>query len=456
MGGKRRALTGEGGVSYNDRYAPGGCQGAEEQAGSEIPALQEERVDINAILAKIEGTPAPTVKKAAIAYSGGLDSSLGVELLRRKYGAKEIVPITLDVGQGREEIEEGERKAKVMGIEPILIDATAEFTEEWLPKAIRANSDYNGYPVSTSMTRQLVARIVAQKAVELGCDAVLEGSTGKGNDQYRMHNVFKMFGPSLEVLVPVRDFDLTRLEEEELCRHWNVPVTENITGGDDKTMWCRSIASGAIDLNQELPDDIWMWLVVPEKAADRAEYVDIEFEAGVPVALGGKRIGLGELIPALNVIAGRNGVGRIDMFEDGIMDLKSREIYEAPAAHVIIKLHRDLEQACLTKEEIQFKKIVDAKWAYMTYHGEWYHPLHDALDAFVATTQAMVNGKYEVKLYKGNIEITKRESETSLFSPEIRSIKARGFDQRWCANAAKVRGLPFEILAKRRQMLEGK
>ena len=413
-------------------------------------------MEIKAVLAKIEETPAPKVGKAAIAYSGGLDSSLGVELLRRKYGAQEIVAITLDVGQGQEEIEESKRKAKALGIAPILVDATAEFTEQWLPKAIRANSDYNGYPVSTSMTRQLVARVVAEEAVKRGCDAVLEGSSGKGNDQYRMHNVFKMFAPGLQVLVPVRDFDLTRLEEEELCRHWGVPVTETITGGDDKTMWCRSIASGAIDLNQELPEDIWMWLVPPERAPDQPAYVEVEFEAGVPVALEGKRLPLGQLLPALNEIGGANGVGRIDMFEDGIMDLKSREVYEAPAAHIILKLHRDLEQQCLTKEEIQFKKVVDAKWAYMTYHGEWYHPLHDALDAFIAATQGVVNGKFGVKLYKGNIEIAKRESATSLFSPEIRSIKARGFDQRWCANAAKVRGLPFEILAKRRQLLEGK
>jgi len=413
-------------------------------------------MEIKAVLAKIEETPAPKVGKAAIAYSGGLDSSLGVELLRRKYGAQEIVAITLDVGQGQEEIEESKRKAKALGIAPILVDATAEFTEQWLPKAIRANSDYNGYPVSTSMTRQLVARVVAEEAVKRGCDAVLEGSSGKGNDQYRMHNVFKMFAPGLQVLVPVRDFDLTRLEEEELCRHWGVPVTETITGGDDKTMWCRSIASGAIDLNQELPEDIWMWLVPPEQAPDQPAYVEVEFEAGVPVALEGKRLPLGQLLPTLNEIGGANGVGRIDMFEDGIMDLKSREVYEAPAAHIILKLHRDLEQQCLTKEEIQFKKVVDAKWAYMTYHGEWYHPLHDALDAFIAATQGVVNGKFGVKLYKGNIEIAKRESATSLFSPEIRSIKARGFDQRWCANAAKVRGLPFEILAKRRQLLEGK
>jgi len=414
------------------------------------------RMSIKDILKKIEATPVPKVKRAAIAYSGGLDSSLSIELLRRVHKAEEIVAVTCDVGQGKEEIRESRRKAKVLKIKPIEIDCREEFTEQWLPKAIMANSDYNGYPVSTSMTRQLIARIVAQEAVKRGCDAVLEGSSGKGNDQYRMHNVFKLFAPDLTVLVPVRDFDLTRLEEEQLCRHWGVPVTETITGGDDKTTWCRSIASGAIDLNQPLPDDIWMWLVPPEKAPSKPGHITIEFERGIPVRLNGRRMPLGQLIPRLNVIGGRNGVGKIDMFEDGIMDLKSREIYEAPAAHIILKLHRDLEQQCLTKEEIQFKKIVEHKWAYMTYHGEWYHPLKRSLDAFIESTQDFVNGTYRVKLYKGNIEIVHRESATSLFSPEIRSIKARGFDQRWCANAAKIRGLPFEILARRAQAAKPK
>ena len=413
-------------------------------------------MDAAEIIRKIEQAPAPTVRKAAIAYSGGLDSSLGVELLRRKYGAQEIVPITVDVGQGEEEVRVSQEKAKVLKVDPILIDARQEFTDEWLSKAIRANSDYNGYPVATSMTRQLVARIVAQEARARGCDAIMEGSTGKGNDQYRMHNVFKMFAPELEVLVPVRDFDLTRAEEEVLCREWGVPVTETITGGDDKTMWCRSIASGAIDLNQELPRDIWMWLVPPQDAPDEAGEVEVAFREGLPVALDGEELPLGELVPRLNELGGSHGVGKIDMFEDGIMDLKSREIYEAPAAHIILKLHRDLEQQCLTKEEIQFKKMIDAKWAYMTYHGEWYHPLRAELDAFIEASQGVVNGSFRVKLYKGNIDIVTRESATSLFSPEIRSIKARGFDQRWCANAAKVRGLPFEILAKRRRIMEGK
>jgi argininosuccinate synthase len=260
-----------------------------------------------------------------------------------------------------------------------------------------------------------------------------------------------MFAPGLKILVPVRDFDLTRLEEEVLCRQWGVPVTEMITGGDDKTMWCRSIASGAIDLNQPLPDGIWMWYRPPEKAPDQPVFLTLEFENGIPVKLNGKRRSLGEIIPELNVAGGTHSIGRIDMFEDGIMDLKSREIYEAPAATILLKLHRDLEQFCLTKDEIQFKKGIDQKWAYLIYHGMAYHPLRYDLDAFIEASQKVVNGKYKIRLYKGNMEIVHRESKTSLFSPEIRSIKATGFDQRRCADAAFVRGLPFEILAKRKK-----
>ena len=411
-------------------------------------------LQIEAILDKIAATPIPKVKKCAIAYSGGLDSTLGIELLRRVYKAEEIIAINVDVGQGDEELQMGVERAKKLKIDPILIDAKEEFTEVWLKKAIQANSDYNGYPVSTSMTRQLIGKLVAKKALELGCDSILEGSTGRGNDQYRMHNVFKMFVPELEILAPVRDFDLTRQEELMLCEHWGVPIEEFIVGGDDKTMWCRSIASGAVDLNQPIPDHIWMWLTPPEKAPDQPEMVTLTFEEGVPVALNGQPMKLGELIPRLNTIAGRNGIGLIDIFEDGIMDLKSREIYEAPAAHVILKVKQDLEGACLTKDERQFKKIVDAKWAYLVYHGAWFHPLKKDLDAFIAQSQKMVNGTTKVKLYKGNIIIVERDSPpSSLFSPEIRSIKASGFDQRWCANAAKIRGLPFEILAKRNQKL---
>ena len=404
-------------------------------------------------LKKVEGTCVPKVDVAILAYSGGLDSSLAVELLRRKYKTEKIIPIMVDVGQGAEEVQLGFDRAKILGVDPIFIDARDEFTEEWMAKAILANSDYMGYPVATSMTRQLIARDVAEKAVELGADALVEGSTGKGNDQYRMHNVFTMFAPGKKVIAPVRDFDFTRSEEEALCKEWGVPVEEVISGGDDKTMWCRSIASGGIDLNMEIPESVWMWYVPPEKAPDKSEEVEITYEKGIPVALNGKRMLLKELVPILNEKAGAHGVGLIDIFEEGIMNLKSRELYEAPAATVILKTRRDLEQMCLTKEELMFKKGVEQKWAYMVYHGEWFHPLRKALDAFIAETQEVVTGAVKVKLYKGNADIIHRDSPTSLFSPEIRSIKSSGFSQPMCADAARIKGLLYAILAKREQMM---
>jgi argininosuccinate synthase len=408
-------------------------------------------MNLGEIEAKVFGTPVPQVEKVALAYSGGLDSSLCIELLRRVYKVKDdgIFPITVDVGQGQDEVDVSKAKAKQLGIKAILIDLKKEFTENWLTKAIRANSDYEGYPVSTSMTRQLVARAVAKKAVELGCDGLMEGSTGKGNDQYRMHNTFKIFAPKCKVLCPVRDFDMLRDEERVLCEAWGVPVDEQIAGGDDKTMWCRSIASGAIGLDQELPEDIWMWLTPPQKAPDKTEEAALAFEEGIPTKLNGKKMPLDRLIMDLNVVAGASGIGYIDMFEDGIMDLKSREIYEAPAAHVILKLHRDLEQWCLTKDELEFKAVVDRKWAHLVYHGMWFHPLKRELDAFCLAASKFVSGAYRVGLYKGNIQILKRESETGLFSPDIRSIKSKGFSQKMAKDAAAIRGIPFEILARR-------
>jgi argininosuccinate synthase len=400
-------------------------------------------------LKKLEATSVEPKKKIAVAFSGGLDSTLCIVLAKEKYGAEEVVPITVDVGQGEDEIQSGFDKAKQLGIDPYLLDFKDEFTTEWLTKAIKANSDYCGYPVSTSMTRQLIAAKVAEKAAELGCDAVMEGSSGKGNDQYRMHNVFKIFAPELDILVPVRDFDLTRDEELALCEHYGVPVTELIAGGDDKTLWCRSIASGGIGLDTEIPDEVWMWYVPPTKASDTPATVSITFEKGIPVALDGEAMELPDLIAKLNELGGAHGIGKIDIFEDGIMDLKSREIYEAPGAKIILFVHKDLETATLTKQQLKFKKMVDDQWGTLVYHGEWYQPLKSDLDAFVDNTQETVSGTWTIQLFKGNIDILKRDSAASLFRPEIRSIASTGFNQQLCGPAAVIRGLPFEVLALR-------
>jgi argininosuccinate synthase len=400
-------------------------------------------------LQKVASVDVPQGNTIAIAYSGGLDSTLCVKLSEEKYHAKKIIPISVDVGQGQEEIQQSIERAEKLGITPIILDAKQEFTQNWLTKAIQANSDYNGYPVSTSMTRQLIAAKVAQKALELGCDALMEGSSGKGNDQYRMHNVFSMFAPGVSIFVPVRDFDLTRGEEQLLMSHFGIPVEELIAGGDDKTMWCRSIASGGIGLDTELPDSIWLWLTPPAKAPNTPTKITLTWQNGLPVALNGEQLPLDSIIEQLNVVAGANGIGKIDIFEDGIMGLKSREIYEAPAATLLLKVHRDLEQYCLTKEEIQLKRQMDAQWSRMVYHGEWFHPLKNAIDAFTASTQVAINGEYTIELYKGNIDIVTRSASSGLFFPDVRSINSSSFNQKECAPAAHLRGLPYELIARR-------
>ena len=406
-------------------------------------------------LSKIASVEVPQGKHIALAYSGGLDSTLCVKLSAEKYHARQLTAITVDVGQGEQEMQESTERAAKLGIAPLVIDAKQEFTGQWLSKAIQANSDYNGYPVSTSMTRQLIASKIAKKALELGCDALMEGSTGKGNDQYRMHNVFSLFAPGTDIFVPVRDFDLTRGEEQLLMEHFGIPVEELIAGGDDKTMWCRSIASGGIDLSTELPDSIWLWLVPPAKAPDKPTTITLTWQNGLPVALNGEKLPLDQIIEQLNVIGGANGIGKIDLFEDGIMGLKSREIYEAPAATILLKVHRDLEQFCLTKDEIQLKRQMDAHWARMVYHGEWFHPLKNAIDAFIAATQNVVNGHYTIDLYKGNIDIVSRSSQSGLFFPDVRSIKSASFNQKESAPSAHLRGIPYELIARRDAIAAG-
>ncbi|HEX9097751.1 MAG TPA: argininosuccinate synthase [Candidatus Dormibacteraeota bacterium] len=401
------------------------------------------------VLEKIEATPVKTAKKVALAYSGGLDSSLCAVLAKEKYKVEDLLPITVDVGQGQDEMDAAIQKAKVLGITPIVVDVKDEFANNWLAKAIQANSNYEGYPVSTSMTRQLIASKIAALALQLGCDAIMEGSSGKGNDQYRMHNVFKLFAPQLDVLVPVRDFDLTRSDEEELSKELGIPITEVMQGGDDKTLWCRSLASGAIGLNQPIPDNAWLWLKPPSQPSSTPTQVSVTFDHGVPVALDGKELSLPEIVAELNVIAGSHGIGKIDIFEDGIMGLKSRELYEAPAAAVLLKLHHDLEQFTLTKEELDFKAGVDQKWAYLVYHGAWFSPLKQALDAFIETTQEQVSGTVTANLFHGTIDIESRQSKHSLFFPEIRGLQSRSFNQQLCGPAAQIGGLPWEVLAKR-------
>ncbi|MBO3769330.1 MAG: argininosuccinate synthase [Thermoproteota archaeon] len=389
--------------------------------------------------------------KIVSTYSGGLDSTLITILLKEKYGYDEIIPVLVDVGQGEEEIKIAYERAEKLGLKIRFIDAKEEFVKEYIFRCIKANGSYEGYPIGTSMSRVLIASKAAEIAKKEGAEGVAHGCTGKGNDQFRMEVAVKYIAPELKVIAPVRELNLTRMEEEELLRKYGIePKKPKGKLGGDVNMWSHSIGSGQIeDLYSQYPED-YIWTVPPEKAPDTPQTISITYENGVPVEVDGVKDPV-EIILYLNRVGGQHGVGRIDILEDGILGLKSRELYEAPAATILLKTHADLEQLTLTKEQLRFKKEVDKIWAEMVYHAMWFHPLRRDLDAFIDSTQRYVSGRLDVKLYKGNVEIIGRESKYSLYSPELRSLKKSGFDQRDATGAVRLYALPYQLYSKREQ-----
>ena len=388
--------------------------------------------------------------KVALAYSGGLDSTLLIILLREKYGFKEVIPVLLDVGQGEEEIRLAMERAEKLGVEVRFIDAKREFVEEYIHRCIKANGSYEGYPVGTSMTRILIALKTAEVAREVGASAVAHGCTGKGNDQYRMEAAFRYVAPELEIVAPVRDLNLTRTQEEEMLKSKGIE-TKRARGkiGGDVNMWSHSIGSGQfVDLYTPCPQEEYYWVKPLEEAPSEPREVTITYRNGIPVDVDGITDPV-EQIFYLNRVGGEYGIGKIDILEDGIMGFKSRELYEAPAATILLQTHADLEHLTLTKEQLRFKREVDRLWADIVYHGLWLHPLRRDLDAFIDSTQKWVSGKITVRLQRGSFEIVSRESDQSLFAPEIRGLRAKGFDQRDATGAVKIYTLPFQLYGRK-------
>jgi argininosuccinate synthase len=392
--------------------------------------------------------------KIVSTYSGGLDSTLITILLKEKYGYDEVIPVLVDVGQGEEEIKTAYERAEKLGLKIRFIDAKHEFVTEYVFRCIKANGSYEGYPIGTSMTRVLIASKAAEIARREGAEAVAHGCTGKGNDQFRMEVAVKYVAPELKVIAPVRELNLTRFEEEELLRKYGIePKKPKGKLGGDVNMWSHSIGSGQVeDLYSQYPED-YIWTVPPERAPDTPQTLSITYEKGAPVDVDGIKDPV-EIILYLNKVGGQHGVGRIDILEDGILGLKSRELYEAPAATILLKTHADLEQLTLTKEQLRFKKEVDKIWAEMVYHAMWFHPLRKDLDAFIDSTQRYVSGRLDIKLYKGSVEIIGRESKYSLYSPELRSLKKSGFDQRDSTGAVRLYALPYQLYSKRETLFE--
>lgn len=384
-------------------------------------------------------------KAVVLSYSGGLDSTALLILLKEHYGYDRVIPVLVDVGQGEDDIKIARERAEALGEELIFFDAKQEFVSDYIHKCIKANGSYEGYPVGTSMSRVLIASKVAKTALEKEAEAVAHGCTGKGNDQYRMEVTFRYYAPDIKVIAPVRELNLIRSQEEDILRKHNIDPDKKVGKiGGDINIWSHSIGSGQVeDLSTQIASD-YLWAVPIEKTDENGNEVTIEFTRGIPTSVGETTDPV-SMLNYLNDVGGKNGVGRIDILEDGIIGLKSREIYEAPAAEILLKTHADLEHLVLTKEQLRLKSEVDRLWADMVYHGMWLHPLRKDLDAFIDSTQTHVNGTYKVRLYKGNISIVKRLSKDSLFAPELRSIKKAGFDQREATGSVNVYTLPYRL-----------
>jgi argininosuccinate synthase len=344
-----------------------------------------------------------------------------IKWLQEKYNA-EVITVTVDVGQ-QEDLKEVEEKAQRLGVlKHYSIDAKAEFAANYIFPAIKANALYEGkYPISTSLSRPLIVAKMVEIAEKEGATGLAHGCTGRGNDQVRFDVTIGSLAPDLKIIAPVREWGMTRDEEIAYAKVKGIPVsTAAKKYSIDQSVWGRSIECGILeDANQEPPEDAFEWTVSPEKAPSKPEYVTIKFEAGVPVAVNGKNLKPLALIEMLNETAGKHGVGRIDHIEDRLVGIKSREIYECPAATVLLEAHKDLEKMVLTRHEVLFKQQIDAEWTFLAYAGLWMDPLRDDLEAFINKTQENVHGEVRVKLYKGGLQVVGRSSPMSLYDKNL-------------------------------------
>lgn len=360
--------------------------------------------------------------KVVLAYSGGLDTSAILVLLRKKYNA-EVVTVTVDVGQ-EEELEGVEERAYKLGsVKHYTIDSRKEFVDEYIFKAIKANALYEGkYPLGTALARPLIAKKIAEVAIKEGADAVAHGCTGKGNDQVRFDLTLKAYmKPDVKILAPVRELKLTRKDSMKILAEngYEVPM-QHKKYSIDENLWSRSIEGGILDDPFiEPPEDVFEWTANPAKAPNEPLYLTIEFSGGVPTRINGEKLDSVELIKVLNKIVGSHGFGRIDLIESRTVGLKSREVYEAPAALTLIEAHKDLERMVLTPKELRFKHFIDSIWADLVYQGLWIDPLRDHIEKVIETTNKYISGDVKIKVFKGSLIVVGRRSQFSLYSQEL-------------------------------------
>jgi len=387
-----------------------------------------------------------------LAYSGGLDTSICIPLLKERYEYDRVVTVAVHVGQRDEEIGTATAKGKKMADRHYTIDARKKFVRDYIFPAIKANGSYEGYPMGTSLARPLIAEEVVRIAKKEGAAAVAHGCTGKGNDQLRFDVVIR--GAGLEVVAPIRELNLTRAWEIEYARQHRIPVPvhKEKPWSIDENCWSRSIEGGQLeDPSYHPPEEIYVWTVSPQKAPNKPEDLTITFEKGVPVAIDDRPMEGYDLIQHLNVRAGKHGIGRNDLIEDRILGLKARENYEHPAATVLLTAHRDLESLVLSRQELAFKRMVDDKWSELAYWGLVHEPLYFALNSFVDTTQERVNGSVNVELFKGNVRILGRSSPDALYSDDLVSFDSTTLDQCHAIGISHYYGIQARMLQQRKK-----
>jgi argininosuccinate synthase len=388
-------------------------------------------------------------EKIAVAYSGGLDTSVIVKWLQEKYNA-DVITVTGNLGQKKELVGIAEKAYKTGAKKVCIQDLTKEFVYDYIFPSLKAGALYEfTYPMATSLGRPLLAKALVDVAKREKCTTVAHGCTGKGNDQVRFEVSVMALAPELKVLAPLRTWEFKSREEEiDYCEKHNIPVSASKKSpySIDENIWGTAIECGILEDPMEVaPEDAYQRTTSPFNAPDRPTYVTIEFKQGIPVALNGKKMDGVSLIEKLNVIAGANGVGRLDLIENRLIGIKSREIYEAPAAVTLHFAHRELERLTLDKEVMHYKAKLSNDYADIIYNGTWFSPLRKALDAFVNETQQHVTGTVKLKLYKGNVEIAGRTSPYSLYDMKLATYTiADTFDHSAAEGFIKLYGLPLK------------
>jgi len=371
------------------------------------------------------------IGRVLLLYSGGLDTSVMLHWIQARYGA-EIVTLTVELGQPDENWDAVTGKARDMGaIETVVVDAREEFVSDYVVPAIKANALYGGgYPLFTSLARPLIAKLAVDVAREHGCDTIAHGCTGKGNDQVRLDGTIAALAPDIGILAPVREWSMGREEEIAYAREHAIPIsggTEKPPYSIDDNLWGRSSEGGAIErIGEPAPEDVFQLVTRPEEAPDEPELVRIGFESGVPVSLDGERLGLVELIDRASDLGRKHGVGIVDHLEDRIVGLKVRDLYEVPAAAIILAAHKDLEKLVSTIHQNNFKSTLDTHWAYLAYAGLWHEPLRYDLDAFMDSANEHVTGEVTVKLYKGLARVVARTSPNALYDADLAGFGESG------------------------------